>query len=117
MADWWDAADPGERGAVLAILGEAGQGLAPDDRFSGRVRDALLSALFNAGSDFALITLPDLFGWRDRINTPASVNDENWTWRLPWPVEALSTGDDGTNRASFLRQLSIATHRTRDSEP
>ena len=27
----------------------------------------------------------DVFGWRDRINEPATVNDDNWTFRLPWP--------------------------------
>ncbi|MEO7270709.1 MAG: 4-alpha-glucanotransferase, partial [Vicinamibacterales bacterium] len=117
MAQWWDAVRADERRAVLAILGEAGQGIAPGDGFSDRVRDALLATLFRSGSDLALIALPDLFGWRDRINTPASVNDVNWTWRLPWPVEALSTSAEGSTRASCLRELSIASHRTLNPEP
>ncbi len=112
MAEWWNAADVDERRAVLPILGDAGHGISPDDPFSERVRDALLAALFHAGSDFALIALPDLFGWRDRINTPASVNDENWTWRLPWPVESLTSTPEGTDRAAFLRRLSASAHRT-----
>ena len=91
--------------------------LSPSESFSDRVRDALLAALFHAGSDFALVALPDIFGWRDRINTPSSVNDENWTWRLPWPVEALSTGTEGTTRASFLRHLATASRRTLNLEP
>ena len=73
--------------------------------FSGRTRDALLSALFHAGSDFALIALPDVFGWRDRINTPSVVSDDNWTWRLPWPVEQLMSDPAASERATFLRAL------------
>ena len=33
--------------------------------------------------------MQDLFGWRDRINTPATVGPHNWTWRLPWPIDAV----------------------------
>jgi 4-alpha-glucanotransferase len=70
------------------------------------VRDALLSALFHASSDFVLIALPDVFGWRDRINTPAVVSDANWTWRLPWEVERLMTEPLAVERAEFLSMLS-----------
>jgi len=117
MAEWWSAADPDERQAVLSIMGESGDGLSPADPFSDRIRDALLSTLFHAGSDFTLVALPDIFGWRDRINVPSSVDDENWTWRLPWPVETLTTSPEGTARAAFLRTLASASKRTRNLEP
>ena len=48
-----------------------------------------LRALFSAGSDFVIVPFQDLFGWRDRVNVPAVVNDENWTWRLPWAIDEL----------------------------
>ena len=70
MADWWDGADLDERQAVAAIPDIRDAGVQADEPFSERVRDALLSALFHASSDFVLIALPDVFGWRDRINTP-----------------------------------------------
>jgi 4-alpha-glucanotransferase len=112
MAEWWDGADDGERRAVIPILAGEGHDLAPDEPFSARVRDALLGTLFHAASDFALIDLADIFGWRDRINTPSSVNDENWTWRLPWPVDTLTTSPEATARAAFLRSLAVSSHRT-----
>jgi len=112
LAEWWESADADERRAVLPILGEAGRGISAGDPFSDRIRDALLATLFHAGSDFTLIALPDIFGWRDRINVPSSVNDENWTWRLPWPVETLATSPEATSRAAFLRTLSSSSHRT-----
>ena len=97
-------------------MGESGDGISPADPFSDRIRDALLSTLFHAGSDFTLVALPDIFGWRDRINVPSSVDDENWTWRLPWPVEMLTTSPEGTTRAAFLRTLASASDRTRNLE-
>ena len=106
MADWWDSADLDERQAVAAIPDIRDAGVQADEPFSDRVRDALLSALFHASSDFVLIALPDVFGWRDRINTPAVVSDANWTWRLPWEVERLMTEPLAVERAEFLSMLS-----------
>ena len=112
MAEWWGAADIGERRAATAIPGIRDHGVMPDEPFSERVRDALLSILFRAGSDFVLVALPDVFGWSDRINTPSAAGDANWTWRLPWAVEQLMSEPTAVERASFLRALAIETHRT-----
>ena len=109
MADWWDGADPDERRAVAALPDVRGIDVAAP--FSDRTRDALLAALFHAGSDFTLIALPDVFGWRERINTPSIVGDENWTWRLPWGVERLMQEPAAVERAAFLRELSAASRR------
>ncbi len=50
-------------------------------------RAAIVQSLLSAGSCLTLIPLQDVFGWTDRINTPAVVDEINWTWRLPWPVD------------------------------
>ena len=100
------SADLDERQAVAADPRHPRRRCRADEPFSDAVRDALLSALFHAGSDFVLIALPDVFGWRDRINTPAIVNDANWTWRLPWEVERLMTEPLAVGRAEFLGMLS-----------
>jgi 4-alpha-glucanotransferase len=57
--------------------------------FSARTRDTLIQALLRSGSELVIFPMQDLFGWRDRINTPASVNDQNWTWRLPHSIDDL----------------------------
>ena len=46
--------------------------------FDDRLRDALLRTLFAAGSNLVVVPVQDIFGWRDRINTPAVVDDINW---------------------------------------
>jgi 4-alpha-glucanotransferase len=111
MAEWWDRAPIEERTAVVSIPGIAEANIPPTEAFSDRVRDALLTALFRSGSDVVLVVLPDVFGWRDRINTPSLVSGDNWTWRLPWPVDALITEPAAGERAAFLRALSVRTGR------
>ncbi len=48
-------------------------------------------SLYASGADLLILPIQDVFGWRDRINQPATVGDGNWTWRLPWPVDRLLT--------------------------
>ena len=113
IAEWWDSAAPDERARVaeLPLLRKAG--VTPDSDFSAALRDALLGALFAAGSDLLLIPVQDIFGWRDRINTPAVVNDDNWCWQLPWRVDQLEKQPEAVERAGFLRQLAASTNRLR----
>jgi 4-alpha-glucanotransferase len=106
LAEWWDSADVHERQALLALPVFRDSGLSTDAAFSDRVRDVLLEALFAAGSRLLILPIQDIFGWRDRINTPALVNDQNWTWRLPGPVESLLTDPTAVGRADALRSLS-----------
>jgi 4-alpha-glucanotransferase len=105
MAEWWDRASVYERQCVLALPIMRDAGLSPEAPFSDRTRDVLLEVLFAAGSRLLIVPVQDLFGWRDRINTPALVNDQNWTWRLPGPVDALMTDSGAAERAGFLRDL------------
>jgi len=57
------------------------------------------------------VTAQDLFGWRDRINIPATVGDWNWTWRLPWPADALVDTLPAMERAAFSEALAKRTMR------
>jgi len=75
------------------------------------VRDALLQAVFTSGSDLVILPVQDIFGWRDRINVPAVVNEENWTWRLPWASDRLTTEPEARERAALLRSLSALSGR------
>jgi 4-alpha-glucanotransferase len=66
-------------------------------------RAAVLQSLLAAGSCLTLIPLQDVFGWTDRINTPALVDDMNWTWRVPWPVDTWLDREDTVARADALK--------------
>jgi 4-alpha-glucanotransferase len=112
LVEWWESAEEEERAAVLEIPALRGRGCAITTEFCDELRDGLLDALFASGSDLVLLPIQDVFGWRDRINTPAVVSDENWTWRLPWPVEELMRHPDASARAQFLRELAARTGRS-----
>jgi 4-alpha-glucanotransferase len=70
----------------------------------------MLEVLYSSRSDLLILPIQDIFGWRDRVNTPALVCEDNWTWRLPFPTDALSEQPEARERAAFLRGLS-AKHR------
>jgi 4-alpha-glucanotransferase len=101
MAIWWETAPEEEKHAVRAIpflrerLGDG------DD---GGIFDALLETLYASGSDLLILPIQDLFGWRDRINQPATVSDSNWTWRLPWPSDRLATEPPAMAVATQLKE-------------
>ena len=71
----------------------------------------LLAALYDAKSDLALVLVQELLLERSRINTPATVGEHNWTYRIPAALEALV--DDGALRQRFerLRQMTQGTGR------
>jgi 4-alpha-glucanotransferase len=87
MADWWDDSDTGERAAMLALPLLRARGLDPGEPWSDRVRDALLDLIRTTSSAELFMPAQDLFGWRERINTPGTTGAHNWTWRLPWPID------------------------------
>ena len=74
--------------------------------FDATVRDILLEILFASASDLLSLPVQDAFGWRDRINEPATVSDDNWTYRLPWPVDTLDDVAEARERKEQLRAWS-----------
>ena len=96
MALWWESAPPDERRAVLDIPSVSERVTEEDltralnaPRLSHVLREALTEVLYASGSNLLILPIQDVFGWRERINQPATVSDANWTWRLPWPSDRL----------------------------
>jgi 4-alpha-glucanotransferase len=112
---WWEATEADERAAIAAIPSLGNSAGAVDlttGVFTAAVRDLLLEALFASGSNIVLFPIQDLFGWRDRINEPATVGDNNWTWRLPWPVDRLDQQPEAQERQQTLKRWSNQHGRT-----
>ena len=114
MAVWWERATDEERRrvsalpAIASLAGAAGDlPLSSDGRYDARVRDVLVEALIASGSDLTIMPFQDVFGWRDRINEPGTVNPENWTFRLPWPVDRLHEIPEALERQACLRSWSV----------
>ena len=79
--------------------------------FSPELRDAMLQLMFNAGSNLVLLPIQDVFGWRDRINLPATISETNWTYTLPWPVDRMLSEPEAAERALRLTEWSYRTGR------
>jgi 4-alpha-glucanotransferase len=114
LAAWWDACQYDERRAALATRAVRqlldGRDLV-NESFLPEVRDVLLQALLASGSNIALFPVQDIFGWRERINTPATVSDNNWTYRLPWLSDQMSAAPEAVERQERLREW--ARHHNR----
>jgi len=108
LALWWNMIDDRERAMMLGALGLP---RLPAADFRPTIRDRLLDQAYRAGSDLLLLPIQDVFGWPDRVNTPATVGDQNWTWKLPMSVEALSTDPEALERADALHKLAAASGR------
>lgn len=111
MAIWWEQAPADEKTAVLAIP-SVRKRAAGDDvagapfELPNFLREALLESLYGSGANLLILPIQDVFGWRDRINRPATVGDDNWTWRLPWPSDRLLTEPQSMALADQLRDWS-----------
>jgi 4-alpha-glucanotransferase len=107
LAAWWQAAGENERQAALTVTTTAWRNQEPPktdgDALPPAVRDALLETMFASGSDLLTLPIQDVFGWPDRINVPALIDDTNWTWRLPWAVDALDAQPEAAERQRTLR--------------
>jgi 4-alpha-glucanotransferase len=110
---WWENAPAEERSAVLEIPSVRNR-LNADERedaiasteFSPSIRDALLEVLFASGSDLLVLPIQDIFGWRDRINQPATIGAHNWTWKTPWPVDQWLSVPEAVATAAKLKRWS-----------
>ena len=118
MTMWWANAPAEERRAVLetpwvrARLGEGQRKQAVESPvLSSEVRTVLLEVLFASGANLLILPIQDVFGWSDRINQPATIGDQNWTWRLPWPTDQMATQPDAIAAARQLRGWSSAYGR------
>jgi 4-alpha-glucanotransferase len=108
LAVWWQSASTHERREVARLA--AVERVAPGAvdlstaAFNPVVRDALLEALAESGSDLVLFPVQDVFGWLDRVNEPATINEHNWTFRLPWPVDRLQDVPEACERQTTLHE-------------
>ncbi|HVD92943.1 MAG TPA: 4-alpha-glucanotransferase [Vicinamibacterales bacterium] len=114
MAVWWGHALPEEREQIATlptvrqIAGDTDLLTAP---FNPTVRDVLLETLFASESNLLLLPMIDAFGWTDRINEPATISSDNWTFRLPWPTDRMGEIPAACERQEALGRWAAAHGR------
>jgi len=111
LAAWWQTLDTDDRAAVCRSSGCEVSPHADPQAVWPRVHRALLERLYDAASVLTILPIQDLFGWHDRINTPATIGEANWTYRLPATAEGLSRDPDIAARMHEIREWTERTGR------
>lgn len=83
ITQWWYELEAWERERIAAL------DKMPLDLPEAERELALLDLLFSSRSSLTLVLVNELLGDKSRINTPGTVTDQNWTWRLERPIEDL----------------------------
>ncbi|MBI2963166.1 MAG: 4-alpha-glucanotransferase [Deltaproteobacteria bacterium] len=110
LVEWWGGLPPPPRRALLDLLPvRDGDGA----ELSPEVRRAILGRLYASPSRMVILPVQDLFGWPQRINTPATIGDDNWRFRLPVEVERLGSDERIAAESAALRALIDAAGRLR----
>jgi 4-alpha-glucanotransferase len=118
MVIWWQEASRAERDAVLtipslrALLTSEDLSTADGPGLPHVIHEALLETLYASGSNTLILPIGDIFGWRDRINQPATVSEGNWTWRLPWSSDRMPGEPLAMQVAKQLAEWCARHHRT-----
>jgi 4-alpha-glucanotransferase len=72
---------------------------------------ALVRLLFSARSHLTLLLAQEVLGDKSRINLPGHVGPENWTWRLPRPLEELAEDAAVNARLAAIKKLAQESGR------
>lgn len=110
LRDWWEH----EPGAAEFWQSLGLRGGAPRD-YTPEVAGKVLGALAKAGSEILVHQLQDLFALsaafrvedsrQERMNIPGTVQDSNWSYRMPMEVSELSGNPDFLGRVKHLTGL------------
>ncbi|HUO05612.1 MAG TPA: 4-alpha-glucanotransferase [Candidatus Binataceae bacterium] len=110
LVTWWNGQPLAEREKLLHALGVDAR-VSPHQTMDGAAREAVLEALYASPARLVLIPIQDLFGWSGQINRPGTVDDANWSWRLPAPLERLKRSRAIRAQIRTIREIAIRTGR------
>ena len=110
LATWWEEELTPELRAALAAVPDFAALRDRGDRLTPDVHAALLRGLYGASSRLVILPFMDAYGGHERINVPSTVQDTNWTYRVPWTMDEL-LGDAGASLAAQLHDLAARTDR------
>jgi 4-alpha-glucanotransferase len=96
IVTWWDELADNDRKQLAAFAG-----IAPDADAETRWLP-LMRLLLQSSSELTLALVTEVLGSGERINTPGSVGEGNWTYRLPMPLEDLRADSKVTARMKAL---------------
>ena len=110
LATWWSEQSEAERHKLAEALGVL-DSVSLTGSLNETALDAIIAALYSSPSRLVVLPIQDLFGWSDQINRPGTVDDANWTWRLPFAIEARADLPAISARIEKLHAIAIRSNR------
>jgi 4-alpha-glucanotransferase len=116
-AECWQQIDAGRdveasRRELQRMMDFAGlKGEEPTREFSLRFHEAFARVVLRSPSWLVVFQLTDVLGLTARFNTPGSVSENNWTYRLTQPVSELDEDPYLAERAEMFSRLAVETGR------
>jgi 4-alpha-glucanotransferase len=107
LAAWWKEFTEDDKAAFAKAAG-----IEPDAPDAERAV-ALMRHLYSAGSDLVLVQAAEIFGEEQRINTPGTVGEQNWTYRLSRTLEALEADPNVVRTMQTFAELARGAGRGR----
>lgn len=105
ITQWWYELEDWERERLAKLDG------IPLDLPEEERELALIRLLFSARSELTLLLAQEILGDKSRINLPGTVTAQNWTWRLPRPIEEMLEDPAVTARLEAIRRLAADANR------
>jgi 4-alpha-glucanotransferase len=106
MRQWWEGTNDWERETACRTWPELNAFLpTPPKTWSFEVHEALLRAALNANSSLCVLPWQDLFGEAERTNTPGTVGEHNWAYRMKSEVQDLAKDEALQRTANWLTRL------------
>ena len=104
---WWETMDIRERANIWEMISaQKTDGNVPWNQDTQR---AILSRVLGSASAMVMFSWQDITGTTERINTPGTVGEENWTYRTPYtPQESAQIY---SSELEMLRTLLAQTNR------
>ena len=105
---WWETMDINERKNIWEMISaHKTDGHVP---FNLDTQRAILRRVLGSNSALTLFAWQDITGSLERINTPGTVGDENWTYRTDTTPEGAA--EKYSAQLAMYRELLRETHRT-----
>src|SRR5579885_2148801 len=111
VAQWWRELPVAERKQLAAVIRLPRQTDLSAAELDLDLLDAILEALYASPSRLVVAPIQDLFGWEERINVPGSIDEGNWTYRLPRTIDELRADPAIRQRAKKLYDMARRSGR------
>ncbi len=111
LKQWWEEMPVWQRANFWEMISaQKTDGNLP---YTQEVNIEILKRVLGSGSVFAIFPLQDIIGTADQINVPGTVNNSNWTYRLPYTTQEFEEKYNGI--MTILQCLIRETNRVKEN--